>query len=67
MTTPDAAQGTADVYVTNAQATSAGTGPGPVTGLPWDEAKQLVDAGYACWGSLPPAGLFGPYRYVAEQ
>ena len=57
MTVPDAAQGTGTVYVTNAQACSAGTGPGYAT-LPWAEAKALVDAGYAVWGSQPPMNMW---------
>jgi hypothetical protein len=60
MTVPDAAQGTGTVYLTNAQTCSAGTGPGYAT-LPWAEAKALVDQGYACWGSQPPASMLcGP-------
>jgi hypothetical protein len=46
---------TADVYVVNATSVSTGTGPGFTT-LPWDEAKALVDAGYAVWGAQPPIG-----------
>jgi hypothetical protein len=60
MTTPDHPD-TADVYITNATGTSAGNGPGQAT-LPWDEAKALVDASYAVYGSTAPLGLdtFGP-------
>lgn len=67
MTTPDAAQGTADIYLANSQQCSAGTGPGPVTGVPWAEAKALVDAGFAVFGTLPPVGLLGPFQHVVEQ
>ena len=52
MTTPDHPD-TADVYLVNSQQCSAGTGPGYATGLPWDEAKALVDAGYAIYGTSP--------------
>jgi hypothetical protein len=57
MTVPDAAQGTAEVYLTNAQACSAGTGPGYAT-LPWAEAKALVDQGYAVWGTQAPMNMW---------
>jgi hypothetical protein len=56
MTVPDASQGTAEVYLTNGQTCSAGTGPGYAT-LPWDEAKGLVDAGYAVYGSQAPMNM----------
>jgi hypothetical protein len=61
MTTPDHPD-TADVYILNGTATSAGNGPGSAT-LRWDEAKALVDAGLACHGTLAPPnaeGSFGP-------
>jgi hypothetical protein len=64
MTTPDAAQGTAEVYITNATRCSAGTGPGYATGLPWDEAKALVDAGLAVFGTSPPLGAEGSHGPV---
>jgi hypothetical protein len=67
MTVPDASQGTTTIYLVNGQQCSQGTGPGPVTGVPWDEAKALVDAGYAVYGQLPPAGLLGPWPYIVEQ
>jgi hypothetical protein len=56
VTTPDASQGSAQVYVSNGTATSAGNGPGYAT-LPWDEANGLVDAGLAVWGDTPPMGM----------
>jgi hypothetical protein len=56
MTTPDAAQGTATVTITNGTRTSAGTGPGYAV-LPWAEAKALTDAGLALWGSAPPPNM----------
>ena len=55
MTTPDHPDSAA-VYIVNATPCSAGTGPGSAT-LPWDEAVALVDAGLACFGSLPPIGM----------
>ncbi len=63
MTTPDASQGTAVIYITNAQPCSAGTGPGYAT-VPWAEAKQLVDQGLAVFGTLPPMGTEGSYGPV---
>ena len=62
MTTPDHPD-SADVYVLNGQVTSAGSGPGYAT-LPWDEAKQLVDAGYAAPGTLPPPNAEGTHGPV---
>jgi hypothetical protein len=56
MTTPDASLGTADVYLVNSQPCSQGVGPGYAT-LPWAEAKQLEDDGYAVFGTSPPLGL----------
>jgi hypothetical protein len=41
MTAPDAAQGTADVYITNAHPCSAGTGPGYAT-LPWPRRRPWL-------------------------
>lgn len=58
MTTPDHPD-TADVFITNATQCSAGTGPGSAT-LPWDEAKALVDAGMATYGTPPDNWLAGP-------
>jgi hypothetical protein len=66
MTTPDAALGTTDIYLGNATQCSMGAGPGPVAGVPWDEAQALVDSGLAVFGTLPPDGLYG-VRYVAES
>jgi hypothetical protein len=63
MTTPDAAQGTAEAYLVNSQQCSAGTGPGYAT-LPWAEAKSLVDQGYAVFGSSPPLGAEGSHGPV---
>jgi hypothetical protein len=63
MTAPDAAQGTADVYITNAHPCSAGTGPGYAT-LPRAEAKALVDEGYAIFGTSPPLGTEGSHGPV---
>jgi len=62
-TVPDAAQGTADVYLLNGQQCSAGRGPGYAT-LPWAEAKWFVDQGYAAWGSSPPTGAEGSHGPV---
>jgi hypothetical protein len=64
MTVPDAAQGSADVYMVNAQQCSAGTGPGYAT-LPWAEAKALVDQGFAVWGTSPPLGAEGTHGPVS--
>lgn len=55
MATPDHPD-TADVYVVNSTQCSAGTGPGFAT-LGWDEAKALVDAGLACYGTDPPPNM----------
>ena len=55
MNTPDHPD-TADVYITNAQTCSAGTGPGFAT-LPWQEAKAFVDQGFAVFGQNPPMGM----------
>jgi hypothetical protein len=63
MTTPDHPD-TAEVYLTNGQTCSAGTGPGYAT-LPWDEAKGLVDAGYAAWGTEAPIGAEGTHGPVS--
>jgi hypothetical protein len=52
------APATARVYLVNATPCSAGTGPGYAT-LPWDEAKALVDASLAVWGSQPPPNSGG--------
>jgi hypothetical protein len=62
MTTPDHPD-TADVYLVNSQACSAGIGPGYAT-LSWAEAKALTDAGYAVFGTSPPPnmGTHGPVR-----
>jgi hypothetical protein len=64
MTVPDAAQGTADIYLTNGTQCSRGTGPGPVTAVPWAEAKALVDSGLAVYGQHPPMGFLGPFAPV---
>jgi hypothetical protein len=56
MTTPDASQGDAEIYLVNAQVCSAGTGPGYAT-VPWDEAQGLIAAGYAIAGSAPPINV----------
>jgi hypothetical protein len=55
MTTPDHPD-TADVFILNGTACSAGTGPGSAT-LPWDEARALADAGLACYGTSPPQNM----------
>jgi hypothetical protein len=62
MTTPDHPD-TADCFLTNATPCSAGTGPGYAT-LPWDEAKALVDAGLAVFGTSPPLGAEGSHGPV---
>jgi len=64
MTVPDAAQGTATVYLVNGQQCSAGNGPGSAT-LPWAEAKGLVDQGYAVFGDQPPMGWLHGGRPVS--
>jgi hypothetical protein len=62
MTIPDAAAGSAQVYLLNATQVSTGeTGPGYTTPLPWAEAKALVDAGYAVFGIHPPLGVEGTH------
>ena len=63
MTTPDASQGTAVIYITNAQPCSAGTGPGYAT-VPWAEARALVDQGFAVFGDQPPLGAEGTHGPV---
>ena len=54
------------IYLTNGTGTSGGSGPGPVQ-VPPDEAAWLIGEGLAVAGQVPPAGLHGPFRHVAEQ
>jgi hypothetical protein len=54
---PDAAQGSADIYLLNGTPCSAGTGPGYAT-VPFGEARALVAQGLAAWGTQPPHGLW---------
>jgi hypothetical protein len=65
MTTQDG-PGLAWVYLGNGTATSGGNGPGAVQ-VPPGEADWLIHEGLAIAGQLPPVGLLGPFRYVADR